>query len=189
MVFEDEIDPDTAMEGINIMATTESALNGSVDPSAIFQHHMDHDMSLSPELERPAIRGSISKVPNGGRDSFSRSPSFRQETKTVAIPKGLKSAILPYSTSVTGLVYDVRMRFHVEVEPKQEHGVHPEDPRRIYSIYQELVEAGLVDDPESPGPVSNVVLGRIPARFASKEEICEVHSERHYEWVNSLKGQ
>ncbi|CAD0112743.1 unnamed protein product [Aureobasidium uvarum] len=74
---------------------------------------------------------------------------------------------LPYSTSQTGLVYDVRMRFHVEVRPEVNQGVHPEDPRRIYAIYKELVDAGLVDDPNT--------------------EVCAVHTERHYDWVISLE--
>ncbi|KAL1306585.1 hypothetical protein AAFC00_005269 [Neodothiora populina] len=173
-------------DGLDILVSTEMPMNGSIDPSAIFNDPMEQDVSLSPELDRPAIRGSISKIPNGSRDSHSRSPSYKQETKSTWA-RVQKSEILPYSTSVTGLVYDVRMRFHVEVEPKKEHGVHPEDPRRIYSIYQELVEAGLVDDPDSPGPVSDLVLGRIPARFATKEEICAVHTEQHFEWVCSLK--
>ncbi|THV64142.1 histone deacetylase HdaA, partial [Aureobasidium pullulans] len=93
---------------------------------------------------------------------------------------------LPYSTSQTGLVYDVRMRFHVEVRPEVNQGVHPEDPRRIYAIYKELVDAGLVDDPSTVS-LAPSVLARIPTRFVTKQEVCAVHSERHWEFVISLE--
>jgi len=74
---------------------------------------------------------------------------------------------LPYSTSQTGLVYDVRIRFNVEVRPEVNQGVHPEDPRRIYAIYKELVDAGLVDDPSTVS-LAPSVLARIPTRFVQK---------------------
>lgn len=182
-------DHDQTMESFGIMDTTEFPPNESLtlDPSVIFgPAPMALDGSPSPEVERTAV--TTGKIPNGQRGSFARSPSYRQEMKPRA-SKVQKSEILPYSTSQTGLVYDVRMRFHVEVQPEQNNGVHPEDPRRIYAIYQELVDAGLVDDPASPGSSTlEYVLGRIPARFATKEEICAVHSERLYEWVLELKN-
>ncbi|CAD0054141.1 unnamed protein product [Aureobasidium pullulans] len=102
---------------------------------------------------------------------------------------------LPYSTSQTGLVYDVRIRFNVEVRPEVNQGVHPEDPRRIYAIYKELVDAGLVDDPstgvhpEDPRRIYAIYKELVDAGLVDdpSTEVCAVHSERHWEFVISLE--
>ena len=95
----------------------------------------------------------------------------------------------------TGLCYDVRMRYHCELDPpKQRVDFHPEDPRRIYSIYNMLCQAGLVDDKENlkdkegakilvPNP-----LMRVFARYATDAEICLVHDKAHYDFIESTKG-
>ncbi len=79
----------------------------------------------------------------------------------------------------TGLCYDVRMRFHSELQPRKDN-VHPEDPRRIFAIYKDLCDAGLVEDPMTPGPLRQDLLLRIPARQATEAEICLVHTKSHY---------
>lgn len=95
----------------------------------------------------------------------------------------------------TGLCYDVRMRYHCELDPpKQRVDFHPEDPRRIYIIYDTLVKAGLVDDRDTlkdlegakilvPSP-----LMRVFARPATEAEICLVHDKKHYDFIESTKG-
>ena len=97
----------------------------------------------------------------------------------------LQVAMLP-----TGLCYDVRMRFHCEIMPlnsTEDH--HPEEPRRIFAIYQELCKAGLVDDPMSTRPLVPQPLLRILAREALQEEIGTVHDARHYDFVKSLSSK
>lgn len=177
MDFEDQL-----MGGV--IDTTELSRNGHLDPSVLTlaPSLLSNATSTSPEIMRMAY-GSTT---NGDRTTFTRSPSRRQETK--APPVRQKAEALPYSTSVTGLVYDVRMRFHVEIKPEQNGGVHPEDPRRIWMIYSELVQAGLVDDADSPGFASQYVLGRIAARQATREEICAFHTQDHFDWVMGLTG-
>lgn len=139
--------------------------------------------SMSPQPQTVPIPIKQQKISNGA--AFSRSPSYRQDLQPARIQKS-QMPHLPYVTSQSGLVYDVRMRFHVEIEQDADQGVHPEDPRRIWSIYKELVDAGLVDDPNTI-ELSEHVLGRIPARFATEEEICAVHTKRHYDWVVALE--
>ena len=91
---------------------------------------------------------------------------------------------LPFSTLYTGLCYDVRMRYHCELDPPKERiDYHPEDPRRIFHIFRELCEAGLVDDPISTRPLVDKPLMRIPARHATIEEICLVHTRGHYNFI------
>ncbi|KAL8773912.1 MAG: hypothetical protein Q9209_001342 [Squamulea sp. 1 TL-2023] len=86
----------------------------------------------------------------------------------------------------TGLCYDVRMRYHCELDPpKQRLDFHPEDPRRIYHIYRELCQAGLYKDPQFNVPIIDKPLERIPARNATAPEICLVHTANHYNSVAS----
>jgi histone deacetylase 6 len=95
---------------------------------------------------------------------------------------------LPVSTLPTGLCYDARMRFHAEVAIN-ESSYHPEDPRRIYYIFKELCEAGLVDDYKSRRPLVRQPLLRIDAREATEEECCLIHTRKHYEFVKSTSGE
>ena len=96
---------------------------------------------------------------------------------------------LPFSTLCTGLCYDVRMRYHCELDPPKERlDYHPEDPRRIFHIFRELCEAGLVDDPLSTRPLVDKPLMRIPARYATIEEICLVHTRAHYDFIEETKS-
>ncbi|KAI9870211.1 MAG: Histone deacetylase hda1, partial [Pleopsidium flavum] len=104
---------------------------------------------------------------------------------------------LRYSKLPTGLCYDVRMRYHCELEPSPDEDgyvfgadpdLHPEDPRRIWSIYHELCHAGLVEDKMSIYGVVKNPLARIAARDASPAEICLIHTGTHYDFVKSLKN-
>ncbi|KAJ5563097.1 Histone deacetylase HdaA [Penicillium sp. DV-2018c] len=97
----------------------------------------------------------------------------------------MPKAGLPLASLATGLCYDVRMRYHCEVRPQSD--VHPEDPRRIYYIYKELCNAGLVDSEESTRPLAPRTLQRIQARDATSEEVTLVHTNAHYAFVRSTQ--
>lgn len=92
----------------------------------------------------------------------------------------------PYISSLpTGLCYDVRMRYHCELDPpKQSRDFHPEDPRRIFKIYKELCMAGLVNDPmlNTGNLIPNPLL-RINARNVSESEVCLVHDKKHWDFM------
>lgn len=93
--------------------------------------------------------------------------------------KGLSISELP-----TGLCYDERMRYHSEVSATTGENVHPEDPRRIYRIYKELCEAGLVAEVEDKSNIlAKIPLKRIDAREATREECQLVHTIPHYDFV------
>jgi hypothetical protein len=114
-------------------------------------------------------------------DSFLDDESSEDDTDLPAAVRGLAISTLP-----TGLCYDERMRYHSEVSATTGENVHPEDPRRIYYIFKELKEAGLVADGEDK---SNVFveqpLLRIDAREATEEECCLVHTKEHWDFVKS----
>lgn len=91
-----------------------------------------------------------------------------------------------YTPLKTGLVYDVRMRYHAKIFTSYFEYIdpHPEDPRRIYRIYKKLAEAGLIQDislsgSEDIGPL----MVKIPIREATAEEILEVHTESHLQYI------
>ncbi|KAI0385307.1 putative histone deacetylase A [Hypomontagnella monticulosa] len=91
----------------------------------------------------------------------------------------------------TGCCYDDRMKLHANADfgPAPH---HPEDPRRIEEIMKMFKKAGLV----FTGPDTELLdilretptkyMWRIPARPATKQEICTVHTPRHYDWVEAL---
>ncbi|KAL9606962.1 MAG: hypothetical protein Q9167_008075, partial [Letrouitia subvulpina] len=90
----------------------------------------------------------------------------------------------------TGLCYDSRMRYHSELDPpKQRLDFHPEDPRRIFCIYEALCLAGLLQDPQFMQPaIVEKPLVRITARHATASEICEVHTAAHFELISHTEG-
>ncbi|TID19812.1 hypothetical protein CANINC_003695 [Pichia inconspicua] len=91
----------------------------------------------------------------------------------------------------TGLVYDVRMRYHAKLFTSYFEYIdpHPEDPRRIYRIYKILAENGLIIDPTLSG--ANDIgdyMQKITIREATKEEILAVHSEEHLKYIESTQN-
>lgn len=98
---------------------------------------------------------------------------------------------LSYVLLKTGLVYDVRMRYHAKIYTSYFEYIdpHPEDPRRIYRIYKILAENGLIIDPSLCGSddIGDYML-KIPIREAKKEEILAVHSEEHLKFIESTQN-
>jgi len=169
------------------LVTANGIVPETLDPSLLLSTH-DEPMP-SPDIlrEAPTISNGL-HLPktNGSQTSDSDDvPGSIARKETSIAPR---FSPLPYASSRSGLVYDVRMRFHVEPIPKDS-DMHPEDPRRIYEIYQELCQAGLVDDPANPDLVGQYPLLRIPARHATEDEILACHSKDSFDFVMSLKGK
>lgn len=114
----------------------------------------------------------------------------RRASPQVRIPPKPRSQALPYGTLKTGLVYDPRMRFHAELPSDTSvDDIHPEDPRRIHSIFEEIREAGLVRGPESSDDDEHdEYCWRIGIRPAEEHEILTIHTKAHYDFVYSLQG-
>ena len=91
----------------------------------------------------------------------------------------------------TGYCYDVRMRYHCELEPpKDRRDYHPEDPRRIFSIYRELCVAGLIEDrllSQSTGaaPLVPKPLKQIDVREVEESEVELVHDKKHWDMMKA----
>lgn len=124
------------------------------------------------------------------RMNFTRTAIHRRTSPQVRIPPKPRTEALPLATLKTGLVYDPRMRFHAELpSDSAADDIHPEDPRRIHSIFEEIREAGLVRGPESSGSDEHdEFCWRIGIRPAEKHEILLIHTEEHYNFVASLES-
>lgn len=142
--------------------------------------------SISQSAPSPRTQALLAPPLKGpGRQRDATSPEQKVMVRKDG-PMPAKFESLPYATSQTGLIYDVRMRFHVEAEPSED-DLHPEDPRRIHAIFEAFVNAGLAWREGVSGPVGNYFMGRIDARLVTREEACLVHTLEHWNWVQSLK--
>ena len=179
-------------------SSTVQQVNGSIKSEAkptllgAFQLHSSASVSRqSPHESTPGIASDINdrliidstSEDDDGYDSLLDDASMRSEEDEKPIYG------LPMSTLPTGLCYDDRMRYHAEVASTSELNLHPEDPRRIYYIFKELSEAGLVVDPKILRPLVRQPLVRIDAREATREECCLVHTPQHYAFVKATKGK
>ncbi|KAF3032753.1 Histone deacetylase hda1 [Didymella heteroderae] len=191
-------DEDVPMED-EIIASTEIN-NGPTDyapefviPTDVFANpnmaHLPKNARL-PLLESPLIARPTSHYADSRSDmmDITRATPHRHSSPHVRIPPKATSQALPIATLKTGLVYDPRMRFHAELPNETTiDDIHPEDPRRIHSIFEEIREAGLVRGPESSETEDhNDYCWRIGIRAAEKHEILLVHTLEHYEFVSSL---
>ncbi|KAB2569649.1 Histone deacetylase HDA1 [Lasiodiplodia theobromae] len=179
--------------------------NETVNPSLIFNAPSalrdgrqtppsPHDPTLGPFTE-PAGEPMIETDPPSSDDSSDEAMDatttslIRQKAWVVIDAPKPKYERLPYSSLRSGLVYDVRMRFHTEPLDAMlsEDDIHPEDPRRIMEIFNELAEAGLVETPTHHVPDPDFSLWRINARAATEEEVCLVHTRDHYARVKAYQ--
>ncbi|RMZ76499.1 hypothetical protein DV738_g4939, partial [Chaetothyriales sp. CBS 135597] len=137
---------------------------------------------VSVEMKERLILDEQMTSDEEAEDSLEDEDSSVEEDET----SQMASTGLPIASLPTGLCYDERMRYHSEVSATNGENVHPEDPRRIYYIFKELKDAGLVADGDD---TSNVVvqqpLRRIDAREATEAECCLIHTQEHYDFVKS----
>lgn len=91
---------------------------------------------------------------------------------------------LPISSLKTGLCYDTRMMFHEQINEED----HPEQPKRIFSIYSALVGAGFVEDEGLTGSFKDGIMKRIDAREVTEKEALLAHSKGHWDYISSTSG-
>lgn len=141
---------------------------------------------------------SLVDLENGnGKRKFEEtdSPEFdtqraRELILDADVNPALKAPQLRYIPLKTGVCYDVRMRYHARLVSTSYDYVdpHPEDPRRIFSVYKALVDAGLVVDPEYLGLEDiGPLMEKIPIREASLDEVLEVHTPAHVDFLASTE--
>jgi histone deacetylase 6 len=193
-------------DGDSVLASTE--LNGDARPATVDPSKLGLQSSIQPSNGQLPFHGlsgasrfprpntqpeNARKTPRSpdGMDMSSVTPKRRPSPEVRIAPRP-RAAVLPYASSKTGLVYDPRMRFHAELPDMSLNpdDIHPEDPRRIHSIFEEIRQAGLVgsstvSDEEAPEDHC----WRIAIRAATRPEILLIHTEEHYDFVESLQGK
>jgi histone deacetylase 6 len=164
--------------------------DGEIVTSTEFTQVMTAPSSFGSTTGLPAANGMLSSAksvtPALKGTGLKRDDVFDHDlTQLKDAPRPPKFGALPYASAQTGLVYDVRMRFHVEAIPTED-DVHPEDPRRIHAIFEAFVQAGLAWRESTSGPLTDYYMGRIDARMVTEEEVLLVHTKAHWDWVQSL---
>lgn len=193
----------------------EEGLLTSLNGSAYYDHH--HSSSLANGLDEPvadtpsANRGrscnspidvdaSMEEVTSNlpaevwhtlSLDTQSSAASETEATDEIADNQKLHERRTGVRQWRSGIVYDVRMRYHSELAMAvKNQDFHPEDPRRIFHIYRELCKSGLVEDPSvSTEPLVDHPLKKVNISAATKEEICLVHDLKHYDFMESIQGK
>lgn len=160
---------DEKVDGEGVEKSTENAAKDEIS--------IKHELSNSEELE------------NGHALKRAKLEESLKNKNTIIVVPPTKPQLF-YSPLKTGLVYDVRMRYHAKIFTSYFEYIdpHPEDPRRIYRIYKKLAETGLIQDSSLSG-IDEIgpLMVKIPIREASAEEILEVHSEEHLRFIESTE--
>lgn len=205
MDIEDNSSGPTTVDSLGDVSVPTNGLHGSAMQSGLVLLNGSGQKSV---LSAPtdSFASAVKPVKQSSRDSSIPAQDISEhlpmESSTKAEPftddvlsedPGSEASLQPPGITVatlqTGLCYDVRMRYHCELDPpKQRLDFHPEDPRRIYCIYKELCKAGLVAGENGSGSMSSKPLYRVNIRHATKDEICLVHDAKHFEFVKSTKG-
>ncbi|KAK4461160.1 histone deacetylase clr3 [Cladorrhinum samala] len=173
----EENDNDVLMDGMpEQMADRPPSANG-------FLRHAVTDSSLEtptpngPSAEDTAEDTAATGDGEGEGDDSDYSPHPHNTAQRRSLP--------------TGCCYDDRMKLHANADfgPNPH---HPEDPSRIEYIMRTFKKNKLVFTGSDEDLIQiiqstpNKYMWRIPAREATKEEICLVHHPRHYLWVEEL---
>ncbi|KAJ2355969.1 Histone deacetylase hda1 [Coemansia erecta] len=85
-----------------------------------------------------------------------------------------RGPVFPLMTKRVGYVYDVRMKYHQDLEDPQD--PHPEDPRRIYWIYSILKTAGCLE-----------IMKNVPAQPVADAKILQVHKRQYLETLKDTE--
>ncbi|GAN04554.1 conserved hypothetical protein [Mucor ambiguus] len=132
--------------------TTYSDIANSLDPS---QFAVDYLSSADDESEI-----DMSNYPN----AFAR---HRDNHAATVVKRNTQANLVrPRRLLKTGFVYDTAMSYHATPDDTE---IHPEDPRRIFKIFNIMERHGLLTECK-----------RIKSRRATKHEILLVHNIKHY---------
>lgn len=139
--------------------TTYNDIANSVDPT---QFAVDYLSSADDESEIDAVGFS-----NAFRNNDNSSVVVVQHNKLSNLPR-------PRRQLKTGFVYDTAMSYHATPDDTE---IHPEDPRRIFKIFNIMERHGLLSECK-----------RIKSRRATKEEVLLVHNITHYRTLRNTSG-
>ncbi|KAK4122591.1 histone deacetylase A-like protein [Parathielavia appendiculata] len=151
-------------------------------------HRMADGSSAANRFLDPAKNGEgSSRETSNGQSANAAAQAEDQDSDPTGYPERLRRrGLLP-----TGCCYDDRMKLHANADfgPNPH---HPEDPSRIEYIMKTFKKHGLVFTGSDADLIRIIqseptkYMWRIPAREATREEICIVHHPEHFLWVEAL---
>lgn len=139
--------------------TTYNDIANSIDPEKLSYIVSDSDDNLKP------VKTTQPKK---------RKPSPPKTMRAAVVLSKFTKELTSRRHLKTGFVYDTAMSYHATPNPME---IHPEDPRRIFKIFNILEQNGLLGECE-----------RINSRRATKEEILLVHNILHYRTIRETAG-
>lgn len=171
----------------------DDAPNSATEAGSVVVKLEPQDAAPTPQPQE--LNGTAQAENNVGPENLAGSADSngvkRPKTESAIVVVPHKKPELFYRPLKTGLVYDVRMRYHAKIFTSYFEYIdpHPEDPRRIYRIYKKLAEAGLVLDKSLSGTEDiGPLMVKIPIREATADEILEVHTEEHLKFIESTEA-
>ncbi|KAG0064064.1 Histone deacetylase hda1 [Linnemannia elongata] len=159
-------DADTT-EPTNTTIVTD-AVADNADPPATIATAAAPGLSPSPQTAENGLSPGAPTASEAGDDGPSTPMSGQSAVVTTVTPRPQPDTIDGRSTK-TGYVYDVRMRFHQNIHGDND---HPEDPRRIWKIYEALKNAGCLTR-----------MVKLPSREATPAELGLVHTAEHIQTI------
>jgi histone deacetylase 6 len=145
-----------------------------------------NDTSVAKDTETKSEKRKIDTLDDVEPEKLNGHTEILSTDRAVIVP--MVPPKVHYIPLKTGLCYDVRMRYHAKIFTSYYEYIdpHPEDPRRIYRIYKILAESGLINDPTLSGvnDIGDLML-KIPVREAMAEEILQVHTKEHLNFIES----
>ncbi|KAI0483989.1 putative histone deacetylase A [Xylariaceae sp. FL0804] len=135
---------------------------------------------------------AMTDAPVNGLAELSSPPAYEVSSEDEMDDEKFLSSLKRQGSLPTGCCYDDRMKLHANADfgPRPH---HPEDPRRIEEIMKIFKKSGLIFT-GSDAQLYDILresptkyMWRIPAREATKQEICTVHTVAHHDWVQALK--
>ncbi|KAF8981134.1 Histone deacetylase hda1 [Entomortierella lignicola] len=147
-------------------------------PSSPFSGSINQDVSSSSPRSSTSLMESYQDPTSTldtqniqNRIDNSEESSLTNNTPLQTVAPVSQPDIIGERSTRTGYVYDVRMRFHSNVHGDED---HPEDPRRIWKIYDALKTSGCINR-----------MIKVPSREATIDELNYVHTLEHIDSINS----
>jgi hypothetical protein len=164
------------------MNTAEASSNSSNDIGTNDNNELNENLSTDSEYNT-AEEECLSDVsipahqPTRRMSAIPVNPEAHVDTNTAenAASMDQYQRIIQRRLQKTGYTYDGAMFYHARLDPSE---IHPEDPRRIFKIFNILRERGLLSECK-----------RVISRRATKEEILLVHNILFYRTMRDTRGK
>ena len=152
-------------------------LNG---PTSVSERPVNHSALDESLVAQPSATSTLS-TSNYQHLPSDQTSDVEDDTYEFEFEKGQGLVV---SKLRSGFCYDTRMRYHSSLLEEDQ---HPEDPKRIQSIHEWLVKAGLIN--KNGIDDSSHTLQRVFVKPASHIDVSLVHSDTHWRFIKDTAGK